>query len=119
MADDTIQDSQITASSSISPMWVPNWAPHDGRLNQNTAWSTHASNYEQWIQVALNTDHFVYGVQTQGHVDAWTKSFKVGYSQDGGTTWQYINGENGQPKVRYFGNHRGCPLPHVATPSTE
>ena len=98
MADDTILDSQITAS----PLSV--YAPHNGRLNQNSAWSTHEQSQNQWIQVNLTTDHFVYGVQTQGYSDAWTKSFKVDYSPDGGTTWQYIIGADGQPKVKYFGN---------------
>ena len=100
MADDTIiLDSQITASSS----WpYPTWAPHDARLNQNTAWSTHTRDQNQWLQVVLNTDYLLLGVQTQGRLDTWTKSFKVDYSTDDGATWQSVNGMDGQPEVKCF-----------------
>ena len=100
MADDTILDSQITASNFLSS--YPNWAPHDGRLNHATAWSNHVLDLNQWIQVVFNADHFLYGVQTQGYHDSWIKSFKVDYSTDGGTTWMSINGADGQPEVKYL-----------------
>ena len=54
----------------------------------------------QWLQVDLNANHIVYGVQTQGGFIFWTVSFKVDYSTDGGTTWLPINGAGGMPEVR-------------------
>ena len=105
MTDDTtILDSQITASS----LYNSNWAPHLARLNQNTAWGTHDLNLNQWLQVVLNADHLLLGVQTQGKDDSWVKSFKVDYSTDDGATWQSVNGADGQPEVK-------CLMQYIAT----
>ena len=99
MEDDTILDSQITASSSVG---VANWYPEHGRLNQGTAWSTHTLDLNQWLQVVFNADQFLYGLQTTGRANEWTKKYKVDYSTDGGTTWMPINGADGNPEVRHF-----------------
>ena len=100
MQDDTIMDSQITASNFVSDFFN-HLPPHDGRLNHNSAWSNQVLDLTQWIQVVFNADHFLYGIQTQGYGDAWIKSFKVVYSRDGGT-WMCIDGADGQAEVKYL-----------------
>ena len=102
MEDDTILDSQITASNFLDAFIGGHWPPHNGRLNHGTAWSNHVLDLNQWIQVVFNADHFLYGIQTQGYGDAWITSFKVVYSTDGGTTWMSISGADGQPEVKYL-----------------
>ena len=106
MEDETILDSQITASDFVAVLFAGSLPPHDGRLNHATTWANDVFDLNQWIQVVFNADHFLYGVQTQGYGDAWIKSFQVVYSTDGGT-WMYINGADGQPEVKYLLNGEG------------
>ena len=82
-----IPDSQITASDEYAPNL--SWRATGARLNQNTAWSTHVLDGNQWIQIELNQQQYVTGVMTQGKNREHVKNYKVLYTEDG-NTWEYV-----------------------------
>ena len=100
MEDDSIGNAQITASNHAG---TAGGYAYSGRLNkEDAAWYTGMLDLNQWLQVDLEDDHIVYGVQTQGGCIFWTKKFKVDISTDGGTTWVSIDDADGDPEVRPF-----------------
>ena len=99
MADGTISDGQITASSEHSTGLA---APR-GRLNlqltESTtgAWAALTQDANQWLQVDLGWTHStVSQVATQGRInsDQWVTMYKLQYSNDG-MNFQYYR-EHGQ-----------------------
>ena len=101
MADDSILDSQITASST----WNGDLLPENGRLdfesagNMQGAWVAGMGanqDINQWIQVDFDgTLTTITGVIIQGRENAnqWVTKYKVQYSNDG-TNWQYVKDVN-------------------------
>ncbi len=85
MEDRTIQDSQLSASSTYKNQ--AKYAPKQGRLRNNKHWSTkdaYRSGYH-WIQVDFlsSGDAEVTGIQVQGSADSssqeWVQKFKIEY----------------------------------------
>ncbi|XP_072023596.1 uncharacterized protein [Amphiura filiformis] len=98
MADGSITDSQISASSEYS---APSLAAANARLNQGNgvdgsggSWAVDSGmvNANQWIQVDLGTPTLVTGVITQGRdgTSQWVTMFTVEYSTDC-ITWQNVD----------------------------
>ena len=102
MEDRRISNAQITASDFYT--WINNngpnsvYEPHWGRLNADWTWATHMKDSNQWIQVTFEQIQYIYGVITQGYSDAWVRTYKVEFIEEG-TNWQYVTEANGQVKV--------------------
>ena len=96
MADNGIQNHQITASSVYQP-----YKPRLARLNGNSAWSP-ASKRNQWIQVQFELPKFVSGIILQGDpvgsVNEWVTKYQVEYSYDYSYQdyiWEFIRDNQG------------------------
>ena len=97
MEDDTIQNSQVTASSDAGG----GYEPYEGRLDHTApGWAAASNSQEQWIQIDLLDTTYVAGVITQGrhNVNQWVRTFRVLYSNDG-TTWSEVLDSSGNIKV--------------------
>lgn len=90
MESGEIKDKQITASSHTNvthPTWV--------RLNHSSSWCAGKS-HGSWLQVDLETLHWVTAVATQGNPRGYkdyVKTLKIQHSQDG-KNWETYE-ENG------------------------
>ncbi|XP_078378069.1 uncharacterized protein LOC144661244 [Oculina patagonica] len=83
MASGAINNSQLTASSSLAPSYGPAMA----RLNSLSAWCTSNGQSAQYIQVDLLTETRLTKIATQGFnlngVSSFAKTFTVQTSDDG------------------------------------
>uniref|UniRef100_A0A8C5L535 Coagulation factor V n=1 Tax=Jaculus jaculus TaxID=51337 RepID=A0A8C5L535_JACJA len=104
-----IADSQITASEHLRY-----WEPRLARLNNGgsyNAWSiekhTSESDSQPWIQVDMQKDVVITGIQTQGakHYlkSYFTTEFYVAYSSDK-TNWQIFKGKSTKNVMYFNGN---------------
>ena len=109
MAEGTIQDHQITASSvkrhksrSASNARLN----YTGDIYNSGAWCPQITT-NSWIQVNLTVSRLVIGVVTQGRsdVEEWVIRFEMKYSEDG-SNWYYIHpdkpGETNVSKWSFF-----------------
>lgn len=106
LKNNTIPDSQITASSSYKTwnLRAFGWYPHLGRLDNQgkiNAWTAQSNSAKEWLQVDLGTEKRVTGIITQGARDfghiQYVASYKVAHSDDG-VQWAVYE-EQGTPKV--------------------
>lgn len=106
LKNNTIPDSQITASSSYKTwnLRAFGWYPHLGRLDNQgkiNAWTAQSNSAKEWLQVDLGTEKRVTGIITQGARDfghiQYVASYKVAHSDDG-VQWTVYE-EQGTPKV--------------------
>ncbi|XP_038060598.1 lactadherin-like [Patiria miniata] len=98
MADGTIQDNRITASSSRHCC-----PASDGRLYSNNKWLTSISN-DPWIEVDLVQSTVVTGVTTQGSgSSSYVMRYKVAYRQQPSSQRKHVTDGNGDIKV-FIGN---------------
>lgn len=106
LKNNTIPDSQITASSSYKTLNLRafGWYPHLGRLDNHgkiNAWTAQSNSAREWLQVDLGTQKQVTGIITQGARDfghiQYVASYKVAHSDDG-VQWT-IYKEQGTSKV--------------------
>ncbi|XP_028610716.1 lactadherin isoform X2 [Grammomys surdaster] len=106
LKNNTIPDSQITASSSYKTLNIRafGWYPHLGRLDNQgkiNAWTAQSNSAKEWLQVDLGTQKQVTGIITQGARDfghiQYVASYKVAHSDDG-VQWTVYK-EQGTSKV--------------------
>lgn len=106
LKNNTIPDSQITASSSYKTwnLRAFGWYPHLGRLDNQgkiNAWTAQSNSAKEWLQVDLGTQKRVTGIITQGARDfghiQYVASYKVAHSDDG-VQWTVYE-EQGTSKV--------------------
>lgn len=106
LKNNTILDSQITASSSYKTwnLRAFGWYPHLGRLDNQgkiNAWTAQSNSAKEWLQVDLGTQKRVTGIITQGARDfghiQYVASYKVAHSDDG-VQWTVYE-EQGTSKV--------------------
>ncbi|XP_052016304.1 lactadherin isoform X2 [Apodemus sylvaticus] len=106
LKNNTIPDSQITASSSYKTwnLRAFGWYPYFGRLDNQgkiNAWTAQSNSAKEWLQVDLGTEKRVTGIITQGARDfghiQYVASYKVAHSDDG-VQWTVYE-EQGTPKV--------------------
>ncbi|KAL4608796.1 coagulation factor V [Arapaima gigas] len=111
MEDSTIEDRQITASSSASNWLYGVWHPWFARLNNQkviNAWQAKNNNMPQWLQVELKNVKKITGIITQGAKylgkEMYVMTYMIQYSNDGKMFKTYNeDGEYGHPKV-FVGN---------------
>ena len=99
MADGTIQDNQISASSVNTPSA---YASHFARLDSSqNGWGSLTAILNEWIQVAFDTPVNINGITTQGNPSnlQWVTAYKVEYSDDNGVTWKYVQDNHGKDEV--------------------
>uniref|UniRef100_A0A8C6HRV9 Coagulation factor V n=1 Tax=Mus spicilegus TaxID=10103 RepID=A0A8C6HRV9_MUSSI len=110
-----ISDSQIKASE-----YLTYWEPRLARLNNAgsyNAWSIEKTALDfpikPWIQVDLQKEVVVTGIQTQGakHYlkSCFTTEFQVAYSSDQ-TNWQIFRGKSGKSVMYFTGNSDGSTI---------
>jgi len=93
MANGTISDGQISASSQMDSSHAANQARLHLKANAGKAgsWSARSNDVNQWLQIDLGSQHTnVIRVATQGRNDflQWVTKYKLQYSNDG-VTFQY------------------------------
>ncbi|XP_038060561.1 lactadherin-like [Patiria miniata] len=99
MADGTIQDNRITASSSRNCCPVS-----DGRLNDNHKWLASMDDANPWIEVDLVQSTVVTGVTIQGSGNlSYVKRYKVAYQQQPSSKRRHVTDGKGDIKV-FIGN---------------
>ena len=99
MADGTIQDNQISASSVYSNA---KYAIHFARLdNSNGCWASATNDLNQWIQVAFDTPVIINGITTQGFLTSYVTAYKVQYLDDNGWAWFYVQDNRGNDVVSF------------------
>ncbi|XP_071792048.1 retinoschisin-like [Asterias amurensis] len=110
LEDGSIPDGSLSASSSWAPQGVYTdiSTPVDGRLNKIPphadiigAWCPYVSDYNQWIQVDLDSSTYVTGVLTQGrwqHVQ-WVTKFKVQYESPSPANLVDVKDRLGQTEI--------------------
>ena len=98
---ESIPDNKIKASSEKNA----NTAAKNGRLNSGSSWCAETSDSAPYLQIDLQTLHFICAVSTQGNspADQWVKTYKLKLSTDGSTWTDYKEG--GQVKVMCEMNH--------------
>ncbi|CAL8321322.1 unnamed protein product [Merluccius merluccius] len=110
MEDGTINDHQITASSTASSWFAGPWKPSLARLNLQgavNAWQAMHENMNQWLQIELTQVKKITGIITQGAKSLGTEMYVTSYSlqySDDGTHWtQYTDDEDYMSKT-FIGN---------------
>ena len=104
MANDDIQDSQLSSSSTAGG----GHTMAESRLdNTIRAWCAGANNANQWAQVDLGAPMTVTGVITQGRYESaqWVTYYKVLYGLDG-SNFDYVDDSEGNDKV--INTQQGC-----------
>ncbi|XP_070606072.1 coagulation factor V isoform X2 [Erythrolamprus reginae] len=109
LASGIIQDSQISASGHIG-YWEPKLARLDNSGKYN-AWSIiKKENEHPWIQVDLQRQVVITGVQTQGAMqllkNLYTSEYFVTYSKDG-RKWITFKGRHPETQMHFEGNSDG------------
>ena len=101
MESGSIPDSNITASSTLNS----GTPAKNGRLNYaaGSSWCAATSDSNPYLQIDLQTLHFICAVSTQGNsqADDWVETYTLQTSTDG-TTWTDYTNNTGQVKVTYF-----------------
>ena len=108
MANGTIKDNQITASSVFQER---DCGPNNARLNKTDnptsigAWCP-LTKTNEWIQVKFAVNTLVTGVVTQGRSDyrQWVTKFKMQYSENG-SYWYTVTANSslaGEDRVSYY-----------------
>ena len=101
MESGSIPDSNITASSTLNS----GTPAKNGRLNYTagSSWCAATSDSNPYLQIDLQTLHFICAVSTQGNsqADDWVETYTLQTSTDG-TTWTDYTNKTGQVKVTYF-----------------
>ena len=101
MESGSIPDSNITASSTLNS----GTPAKNGRLNfaSGSSWCAAAGVSNPFLQIDLQTLHFICAVSTQGNsqADEWVETYTLQTSADGTTFTDYTNNA-GQVKVTYF-----------------
>ena len=94
-----IPDDKITASTESNA----NTPAKNGRLNYTagSSWCASTSDSNPYLQIDLQTFHFICAVSTQGNsqADDWVKTYTLQFTTDG-TTWADYE-EFGQVKVTF------------------
>ena len=87
MADETILDSQITASS----VWGI-YQPWHGRLQNTKCWAANTEDQNQWIEADFLKVVTVTGIETQGAGTSgeWVKKLNIAYKDADDADWSYI-----------------------------
>ena len=102
MESGSIPDSNITVSSTLNSGTTP---AKNGRLNYTagSSWCAAAGDSNPYLQIDLQTLHFICGVSTQGNsqADEWVETYTLQTSTDG-TNWTDYTDSGGQVKVIYF-----------------
>ena len=95
MKDETIEDHQITVSSSSETAIY-------ARLDHDYGWIPDAESEGHWIQVNLTVVRHVSGIVTQGHSEhtMWVTTYTVEHSVDGGTWTSVKDDQQVEAKVR-------------------
>ena len=96
MEDDSIQDSQITASSQLENHYAT-YARLNRLIGFSASWTAGASDPHQWIQVDLLVSMIVTGVMLQGRgntYEQWVIKYQVQHSRDSGTLYKYVQDAN-------------------------
>nr|Q58L90.1 RecName: Full=Venom prothrombin activator omicarin-C non-catalytic subunit; Short=vPA; AltName: Full=Venom coagulation factor Va-like protein; Contains: RecName: Full=Omicarin-C non-catalytic subunit heavy chain; Contains: RecName: Full=Omicarin-C non-catalytic subunit light chain; Flags: Precursor [Oxyuranus microlepidotus]AAX37266.1 factor V-like nonenzymatic subunit omicarin C [Oxyuranus microlepidotus] len=109
LASGIIQDSQISASGHVEY-----WEPKLARLNNTgmfNAWSIIKKEHEHpWIQIDLQRQVVITGIQTQGTVQllkhSYTVEYFVTYSKDG-QNWITFKGRHSETQMHFEGNSDG------------
>ncbi|XP_015266787.1 PREDICTED: coagulation factor V [Gekko japonicus] len=103
-----IQDSQISASDH-----KPYWEPKLARLHNNgkyNAWSTERKENGSWIQVDLQREVLITGIQTQGAKQLtkhlYTEKYFIAYSKNG-RRWIAFRGNSTGAQKFFEGNSDG------------
>nr|XP_056714442.1 coagulation factor V [Euleptes europaea] len=108
LASGIIQDSQISASDHKS-YWEPKLARLDNTGKYN-AWSTEKKENGSWIQVDLQREVLITGIQTQGAKELtkhlYTKEYFIAYSKNG-RRWIAFRGNSTGAQKFFEGNSDG------------
>ncbi|XP_013385516.1 lactadherin isoform X2 [Lingula anatina] len=114
MITGSIQDWQITASSSYPQEWDKGCHEKYARLYQpnGRGWCAKYKSTSEWLQVDLGTVAKITGVMTQGRADGveWVTKFMVSYSMDA-FNWKYVGDQYGNQRV-FDGNNDGYSVKH-------
>ena len=98
MESGSIPDSNITASSTLNPATPAK----NGRLNlaAGSSWCAATNDSNPYLEIDLQTLHFICAVSTQGNSQAheWVETYTLQTSTDG-TTWTDYTDDAGQVKV--------------------
>ena len=101
MESGLIPDSNTTASSTLNS----GTPAKNGRLNfaAGSSWCAATGVSNPYLQIDLQTLHFICAVSTQGNsqADEWVETYTLQTSNDG-TTWTDYTDDAGQVKVTYF-----------------
>ena len=101
MESGSIPDSNITASSTLNS----GTPAKNGRLNfaAGSSWCAATSDSNPYVQIDLQTLHFICAVSTQGNsqADEWVETYILQTSADG-TNWKDYSEDAGQVKVTYL-----------------
>ena len=102
MESGSIPDSNITASSTLNSGTTP---AKNGRLNYTAgpSWCAAVGDSNPYLQIDLQTLHFICAVSTQGNsqADEWVETYTLQTSTDG-TCWTNYTDNGGQVKVIYL-----------------
>ncbi|GFS45227.1 hemocytin [Trichonephila inaurata madagascariensis] len=95
-----VPDTNLKASSSISPNSGPNAARFNKKGFKGKAWTPAESNEKQFIEVDLGDVRGVYGIATKGKEFSpeWVTSYQLLYSTDG-ASYSYYQDESDNNKV--------------------
>ena len=114
MESGSIPDSNITASSTLNS----GTPAKNGRLNftAGSSWCAATSDSNPYLQIDLQTLHFICAVSTQGNsqADEWVETYTLQTSRDG-TTWTDYTDDAGRVKVTYFSLLAQLPFPAYHT----
>ena len=101
MESGSIPDSNITASSTLNS----GTPAKNARLNfaAGSSWCAATSDSNPYLEIDLQTLHFICAVSTQGNsqADDWVETYTLQTSTDG-TIWTDYTNNTGQVKVTYF-----------------
>ena len=101
MESGSIPDSNITASSILNS----GTPAKNGRLNfaAGSSWCAATSDSNPYLQIDLQTLHFICAVSAQGNsqADEWVETYTLQTSTDG-TNWTDYTDDAGQVKVTHF-----------------
>lgn len=114
MITGSIQDWQITASSTYPSEWDKGCREKYARIYEKNGngWCAKHKSASEWLQVDLGVPAKVTGVMTQGRGDGieWVTKFMVSYSMDA-FHWTYVTDQYGNQRV-FDGNTDSYAVKH-------